>query len=88
MRDALKKEMAAFEKPVVLVNGDSHYFRIDKPFARRPLQGATEPLVENFTRLETFGDPIHHWVQVTVDADDPNVFTFRQRIVPANIQRK
>ena len=28
---ALEAETLAFEKPVVLVHGDSHYFRIDKP---------------------------------------------------------
>ncbi len=31
-----------------------------------------EPLIENFTRVETFGDPFNHWVQVTVDTGDPN----------------
>jgi hypothetical protein len=49
---------------------------------RRSLSG---PAIENFTRVETFGDPHHHWVQVTVDPADPNVFTFRPRIVPANV---
>jgi hypothetical protein len=27
----LREETVAFRKPVVLVHGDSHYFRIDKP---------------------------------------------------------
>ena len=41
----------AFEKPVVLVHGDSHYFIVDKP-----LLDAQGRRVENFTRVETFGD--------------------------------
>ena len=36
-------------------------------------------------QLETFGSPHSHWVHVTVDANDPNVFTFRERIVRANV---
>src|SRR5262245_19826017 len=40
-----------FKKPVVLVHGDSHYFMVDKP-----LLDAHGRLVENFTRVETFGD--------------------------------
>jgi hypothetical protein len=67
------------------VNGDSHYFRIEKPFMRRMKGEAGDPLIENFTRVETFGDPFNHWVEVTVDASDPNVFAFRQRMVPANL---
>ena len=74
----------AFGKTVVLVHGDSHYFRIDKPLGRRPNVAA----IENFTRVETFGQPNHHWLHVTVDPDDPNVFTFRQRIVTANILKR
>jgi len=77
----LEQETVAFEKPVVLVHGDSHYFRIDKP-----LYGAkSRRRLENFTRVETFGDPDVHWLRVTVDPEDPEVFTFRQRIVKENL---
>lgn len=77
---ALAEESLAFNGQVVLVNGDSHYFRIDKPLV------ATESKrrIENFTRVETFGDPDVHWVQVTVDDTEPNVFTFHPRIVEKN----
>ena len=68
----------AFGKPVVLAHGDSHYFRMDKPLF---VGGAA---LENFTRLENFGSPNVHWVEVFVDARDPNVFSVVQRIVPAN----
>jgi hypothetical protein len=84
LRNALAAEVVAFQKPVVLVHGDSHYFRVDKPFMRRPL-GSNEPVIANFTRVETFGDPHHHWVEAQVNTDDPNVFEFRPHIVPANL---
>lgn len=84
LRAVLETETIAFGKPVVLVHGDSHFFRIDKPLGRRPNVAA----IENFTRVETFGQPNHHWLQVSVDPSDPNVFAFRQRIVAANIVKR
>jgi hypothetical protein len=30
--EALRTEVIAFERPVAYVHGDSHYFRVDKPF--------------------------------------------------------
>jgi hypothetical protein len=86
IREQLRKESRAFGKPVALIHGDSHYFRIDKPLS--PLRIRGKPVVtelENFTRVETFGSPYAHWLHVTVDPNDPNVFTFRQRIVDANL---
>jgi hypothetical protein len=78
---ALEEQVVAFGRPVVLVHGDTHYFRIDKPL----LSSVSGRRLENFTRVETFGQPDHHWLHVTVDDMDPNVFTFRQRIVEANL---
>ena len=59
-------EVIAFGKPVAYVHGDSHYFRIDRPFL--DAQGRR---LENFTRVETFGDHQEngindvHWVKAT-----------------------
>ncbi len=79
--NALEKETLAFQKPVVLVHGDSHYFRIDQP-----LVGAkSRRRIENFTRVETYGNPDVHWLRVTVNPRDPNVFTFRSQIVQSNL---
>jgi len=83
MRHALEKEAKAFENPVVLVHGDSHYFRVDRPYMWRKHPDGY-PVIENVTRVETFGEPYHHWVSAVADLADPNVFTFRPRIVEAN----
>lgn len=82
---ALEKETVEFAGQVVLVHGDSHYFRIDKPLVRAQNnpEGAR---LENFTRVETFGPPDVHWIRATADPQDPMVFQFEQRIVPANIR--
>ena len=82
---AMRDEVVAFRRPVVFVHGDSHYFRVDRPF----LDAAGRRL-ENFTRLETFGDNQANgnndvqWVQVTVDPRSRDVFTFQAMIVPGN----
>ncbi len=79
---ALRTLTEAFDGQVVLVHGDSHYFKIDKPINRTSGGG----VLTNFTRLETFGARNTHWVQATIDAHDPNLFEFEQRIVPGNTQ--
>ena len=77
----LEQETVAFQKPVVLVHGDTHYFRIDKPL----MGSKSKRRIENFTRVETFGNPDVHWLRASVDWRDPNVFSFRQEIVAENL---
>lgn len=82
---ALRNEVIAFEKPVAYVHGDSHYFRVDKPF-----QNSKGQRLENFTRVETFGDHQEngindvHWLKVLVDPTSREVFAYQPQIVPAN----
>ena len=82
---ALRDEVIAFRRPVAYVHGDSHYFRVDKPL----LDSAGRRL-ENFTRVETFGDNQANgnndvnWVKVSIDPHDREVFSFQPRIVPGN----
>ena len=83
MLKLMEESTIAFDKPVVFVHGDSHYFRIDQP-----LMGTrSRRRLENFTRVETFGNPDVHWLRVTVDWRDPNVFTFRPQYVRKNLVR-
>ena len=82
---ALRDEVIAFRRPVAYVHGDSHYFRADKP-----LLDSHGRRLENFTRVETFGDNQAngnndvHWVRVLVDARSREVFAYQPMIVPAN----
>ena len=78
---AIERETLGFGKPVVVVHGDSHYFRIDKPLRA----STTGRRIERFTRVETFGSPDVHWLRAKVDPRDANVFTFVQEIVPENL---
>ena len=81
MMELIEQETISFKGPVVLVHGDSHYFRIDKPL----VSSKSKRRIENFTRVETFGDPDVHWLRVTANPRDPNVFTFRPQIVQENV---
>jgi len=82
---ALRDEVTKFRGPVAYVHGDSHYFRVDRPF-----QDALGRRLENFTRVETFGDNQANgnndaqWLKVTVDARTREVFSYQAQIVPAN----
>jgi len=82
---ALRNEVIAFRRPVAYVHGDSHYFRVDKPFL-----SATGFRLENFTRVGTFGSHAAQgnndvqWVKVYVDPNSREVFAYQVQIVPGN----
>jgi len=82
---ALRDEVVNFRRPVAYVHGDSHYYRVDKPFL--DLQGRR---LENFTRVETFGDNQGNgnndvqWLKVIVTPRSREVFAYQPQIVPAN----
>lgn len=61
----LKKRAAAFGKPVLLVHGDTHRYKLDNPWRE----------IRNLTRLETFPTFTPEWVKVIVDPAGPAVFT-------------
>lgn len=82
---ALRDQVIAFRGPVAYVHGDSHYSRVDKPF-----QDSQGRRLENFTRVETFGDHQEnanndaHWLKVLVNPRSREVFAYQPQIVPAN----
>jgi hypothetical protein len=63
---ALEQEVRAYPRPVALLHGDSHRYRVDHPLAD----------LERFTRVITFGSPYVRYVLVTVDPADPKLFRF------------
>ena len=80
---AMRSEVIAFGKPVAYVHGDSHYFRIDKP-----LLDASGKRIQNFTRVETFGDHQENgtndvqWLKVSIVPSSREVFSFQPMTVP------
>jgi hypothetical protein len=62
----LVSEAQRFSGEVLVVHGDTHWFRFDKPLVD-PRSGRA---IENVTRLEVYGSPFVNWVYVTVTIDN------------------
>jgi hypothetical protein len=76
----LRKLVIDFKRPVVLVNGDSHHFVVDKPF----IDKATERSFNNFTRIQVFGEADINAVKIIVNPASPNFFQVEQLIIEGN----
>ena len=92
----LRTETLAFPGEVVLVSGDSHYMRVDKPLTSlfpactsatgdcKPFDAALDARgdrVINFTRLEVSGSADVHWTLCHVRPNSRNLFQFEFMIV-------
>ncbi|VAX14462.1 hypothetical protein MNBD_GAMMA24-2301 [hydrothermal vent metagenome] len=69
--NTLFQETHNYNGQVLLVHGDSHYFKIDKA-----MFNADGSLTRNFTRVEVFGNKDNSWVEMTVNPKSKNVFSF------------
>ena len=93
---ALREETGNFNGEVVMVSGDSHYMRIDKPLTDKypacvsahgdckPFEAALDARgtrVINFTRVEVPGSADVDWVLCHVRPNSRNVFQFEFMIV-------
>jgi hypothetical protein len=66
---ALAQHARAFARPVLVIHGDTHTYRVSRPLV---INGAED--VANLTRLESFGSPAVGWVRVTLDPEDRALF--------------
>ena len=98
---ALREETGKFSGEVVMVSGDTHYMRVDKPMTDqfpacvpateipcKPFDAAIDARgtrVLNFTRVEVPGSTDVHWVLCHVRPSGRNVFQFEFMIVPAAV---
>ena len=70
LEEALLRRSREFAKPVVLVHGDTHDFRLGTPW----------PDLPNLTEIMTFAlDNTDRWVEVTVDPASAGVFSFEKQ---------
>jgi hypothetical protein len=70
-RTALRTHAQALGKPMLLVHGDGHRFRVDQPLRDSRTRGR----LANFTRLEVYGSPLVHWVRVDVGVEGAPFFS-------------
>ena len=70
VEDRLLARARQFGKPVVLVHGDTHTYRLEKAWREVP----------NLIELQTFAlEDTDWWVHVTVDPARPDVFSFEKK---------
>lgn len=69
---ALEEEAARFGRTILLLHGDTHLLRMDRPLVNR----ATGDTIRNLNRVETFGSPDVGWIRVVVDTLEEPLFRF------------
>ena len=72
--NALASHAAEYGKPVMLAHGDDHFFFIDQPLPNLL-----------FSRVQTYGEFLVHWLKVHVDPKSSGVFSIEQKIVRSNL---
>jgi hypothetical protein len=88
VKQAILTGTLAFNKPVLLQNGDEHWYQVDMPMnetAGKLVQRDKGALVTNFTRVQTFGSGFNHWVQLDIDPSNPLLWTITPKLVKSNI---
>lgn len=88
IKQALLTNTLKFKRPVLLQNGDEHWFQVDMPMnetAGKLIEKDKGTLVENFTRVQTFGSGQNHWVELIINPKDANLWSFKVHVVKINI---
>jgi Calcineurin-like phosphoesterase len=80
-KDRLKELVMDFNKPVLLVNGDSHVFLVDKPMYENE---KLEKALDNFTRVQVHGENNIHAVKITINPSSISLFQIEELRVPGN----
>lgn len=87
-KQAILTNTIKFGKPVLLQNGDEHWYQVDMPMnetAGKLVEKDKGSLVENFTRVQTFGSGFNHWVELIIDPRSANLWTFKVHIIKENL---
>lgn len=72
---AVVSQTEQYPGQVLLVHGDTHFFKMDKPLYN------PSKMLPNLTRLQTFGSPSLHWVKVGVEPGTAHLFNIQPVIV-------
>jgi len=83
--EKLKTLTLNFGKPVLLINGDSHKFLVDKPLYHEedPKIGMSR-VIQNFTRVQVFGEADMHAVSITYHPGEKDPFEIHQVFIEGN----
>ncbi|MBI5107046.1 MAG: metallophosphoesterase [Solirubrobacterales bacterium] len=74
IKERIAQRARAFRKPVILLEGDSHGYKVDHPL----------PTAPNVTRIVVEGSaPAREWLELRVVPDSRGIFFWSRRPVPA-----
>lgn len=79
---SLTSHAESFQKPVLLINGDSHKLKIDQPLKTLD----KKYVLENVIRLQVMGEDEVQAVEISVDPTSEQPFSFKPLILKANSQ--
>jgi hypothetical protein len=74
----LAERSADFERPVLLLSGDSHKLRISRPLARGSAVHEVQTAAPNLQQVVVSGATTSVWLRLTIDASADRVFSFRE----------
>ena len=63
---AVEKNIANLNKPTLFIHGDTHTYRVDKPY-KSPIDKRP---IANMIRIETDGSPRMDWTRISVDTNN------------------
>jgi hypothetical protein len=69
---------ASFGKPVLVVQGDSHVYRVDQPLASGDAVHGVSIAVPNLTRLVVQGETTSEWLKLRVDPQAAELFSWQR----------
>ena len=81
--ESLISKAEAFNKPVLLINGDSHRLKIDQPLNRKN----QKIVLENVLRLQVMGADQIQAVEIQVNPEQEQPFSFRPITLKANYKQ-
>ena len=78
----LADRASAFGKPVLLLEGDSHRFTVDRPLATGSALHGVTTAAPNVMRVIVEGETIGEWLKLRIDPDSAELFSWTRMPVP------
>ena len=78
----LADRSSSFGKPVLLLEGDSHRFTVDRPLATGSALHGVTTAAPNVTRVIVEGETIGEWLKLRIDPNAAELFTWTRMPVP------
>jgi hypothetical protein len=79
----LAERAAAFGRPVLLLQGDSHVYKVDRPLASGSALHGVSTAAPNVTRVVVDGETaVDEYLRLRIDSQAPQLFTWERVFLP------